>query len=201
MPHSFPPKDLGAPTPGTTSLNEPPKGALPAPPAIDRISNDMPNGYFGADANIPLPLVMEEYLKHLTGMERRAFHQATVFFCSLAIVLRQATIIKDSFLADANLRGRSFIRPAVIHTTLVERIESLEERYRRAQVNCRRRYAMSTLDTHLGQLEIEVHVSKTAVSDTGAGTIIMVKMFASKLLKCSNVLLEPSQPLVTASGI
>ena len=118
----------------------------------------------------------------------------------MAIVLGQATVLKHSLLAEAKLRGGLFVRPPVIHITPMDWIESLEERYRRAQVNCRRRYAIATLDTHLGQLEIEGNVPKTAVLDTGTGAIILGKSFAAKLLKCLDVLLELSHTFVTSSG-
>ena len=36
IPMSFPTKDLGVPTPGTTNLNEPPEGELPPPPPCER---------------------------------------------------------------------------------------------------------------------------------------------------------------------
>lgn len=55
MPHSFPPRDLGAPTPSTTTLNEPPEGALPAPPAVKVRSKFVPFGFASADATTPLP--------------------------------------------------------------------------------------------------------------------------------------------------
>lgn len=197
MPHSFPTRDLGAPTPGTTSLHEPPEGALLAPPALPDAMDPPVNG---TDTNSTLPTFMDYFLKSMTDIERTAYRQTSAFCNTLDVVLRQATFLRDSLLSDANNRGGPFIRSAVIHVTLVERTASLEDRYRRAQVNCIRRYAMSTLDTHLGQLEIEGHVPKTAVLDTRAGTIIQGKSFAAKLLKCSDALLEPSTTFVTASG-
>ena len=44
IPMSFPTQDLGVPTPGTTHLNEPPKGELPPPPPLPTCF-DQPPGF------------------------------------------------------------------------------------------------------------------------------------------------------------
>ena len=59
---------------------------------------------------------------------------------------------------------------------------------------------MSTLITTSGQLQIEGRTPTVAVSDTGAGAIILGKTFSSRIEKCQPQLLEKAGTLTTASG-
>ena len=72
--------------------------------------------------------------------------------------------------------------------------------YNLAQEDCGRVWSLATLETGNGQLQIEGHVPKVAILDTGAGGIILGKSFAASLPLCHPSLLIPAGAFMTASG-
>ena len=79
-------------------------------------------------------------------------------------------------------------------------VPTIVHKYQKAQQQCGKHYAMSTLITTARQLQIEGRTPTVAILDTGAGAIILGKTFASRIEKCQPQLLEKAGTLITANG-
>ena len=76
-----------------------------------------------------------------------------------------------------------------------------QAKYEAAQAHCDRQFAYTTLVTNANQFLVEGQAPNIAVVDTGAGTIILSKKFASTLAKCQLEHLVPAEPFITAGGM
>ena len=74
------------------------------------------------------------------------------------------------------------------------------ERYREAQRNYLKRYAMATLVTSDGQLRIEGLTPRVVVLDTGASAVILGRTFANRIRKCRPPYLSHGDSFITAGG-
>ena len=86
----------------------------------------------------------------------------------------------------------------MVHEDKTEKM--IAERYREAQRNYLKRYAMATLVTDDGQLVIEGLTPRVAVLDTGASAEILGRTFANRIRKCWPPYLSHGDSFITAGG-
>ena len=177
LPHSFPSFDVATPTPSTTNLHEPPEG-------------DMPTTFLQPDTNhvISLPDDTSD-LQHVTQL-----------CAALARGQAQAEILRVSLFEQAKKGEQTRPTMPVLMVHQDKMAPTLVTKYQRAQQQCDKNYAMSTLITTSDQLQIEGRTPTVAVLDTSVGAIILGKTFASRIEKCQPDLLQTAGTLITASG-
>ena len=188
IPRSFPAKDLGALTPGTTNLEQPPEGSHMSPPPSPPVIPDR-------DAPVSQPGCVP-----LGGQSSMPPISTLIRINDLCEQVRGVQItalsLKRQVWNEANKRGE-IKYPA----QRVNQSDRTERNYRLAQLNSKQRFAMATLPTTDGELEIDGHVPAVVVIDTGAGAVILGKEFASTIPNCNHPFLEPGDTFITASGV
>ena len=78
--------------------------------------------------------------------------------------------------------------------------EMVEKKYREAQLNNKKKFAMATLINVDGQFQIDDLTPRTAVIDTGASAIILGRSFARRMERCRPPWLHYGDVFITANG-
>ena len=168
LPVTFRVKDMGVPTPGTTNLYEPTKGELPPPPL----------------------LVPDNAVRHPSAppvIEKVSPYASVNSLCnSLGVVTAQAVALEVKLYEMAKAEEEKAPLPVLM--VRESRMEKLvAEKCRQAQQNCLKRFAMATLVTTDGQLQIGGLTPGVVVIDTGTSTIILGIVWVSYDIPSCNV--------------
>lgn len=163
---TIPLRDMGSPTPRTTNLEEPPEGKLPPPPLL------VPDNVVRTLGQQPPK----------AACLRTPEHYARTLFNSLKVVTKQAGTLNKRLLEIAKNADNHALQVLMVHNS--EASKRIAERYREAQRNSSKRYAMATLVTSNGQLQIEGFTPKIDVLDVSASAVILGRSFARRNEKC-----------------
>ena len=184
LPLTFPMANLGTPTPGTTNLNEPPEGDLPAPilhPTGTPEREDSPLIEI-SQSSIAHPLTLMRFLcRHIGHVQDKANALEVILF-DIAKAEEQKAPIQVQVVQQIN-EGKM-----------------IAEKYSKAQTRHRMKFSMATLLTLEGQLQVDGRTPRVAVIDTGAGSIILGRDFSKSIDRCQQKYLAFGDSFVTAAG-
>lgn len=103
---------------------------------------------------------------------------------SPAAVQRQANILEKRLWNQAKAAKETKAPLPVLKVYQINVSSAIQKKYRRAQRNAMKRYAMATSVTTNGLSEIEGRRTQVSVIDTGASTITLGSIFAARLDEC-----------------
>ena len=119
----------------------------------------------------------------------------------MAEMTKQLTELKGDVFQDQRAAEQAKLAPMPVVTVMSDNVaRATFQKYNEAQQRCGDTWAMATLDTHKGQVEIQGFVPKIAVVDSGAARIILGKKFAENIKLCGKEMLRPAGAFLTASG-
>ena len=187
VPRSFPTNGQEVPTPGTTTLHEPPEGTPEAPSTaqttpIAELDNDIE--------------MLETEPPNFSSLQKIGRLERM-----LAEMNKQLTELKGDVFLNQRAAEQAKMAPMPVVTVMSENVaRATFKKYNEAQQRCGDTWAMATLNTNQGQIDIQGFVPKIAVVDTGAARIILGKKFAENIKLCGQGMLRPAGSFLTASG-
>ena len=147
LPMTFPLTNMGEPTPGTTHLDEPPEGEIPAPTVQLSVSPDRQD-----EPLVEIPLAATTH--PLTVMRSLCRHIGSVQDQANAI----ETIMYDMAKAEEEMAP---LPSLVVHQSHTDNM--ITEKYYKAQKRNRMKFSMATLITNEGQLQADGVTPRIAI--------------------------------------
>lgn len=219
MPQTFSIQARGVPTPGTTHLGEPPEGELPPPPAIypplnpfEELEYDAQGfRYCGLGPRIERAVDIAARAQQLEADAATAEMKYTMksennngasLRCIQALKRTTRNLVADLYILYVHLTFSSIActHPSTVvlsaETFFPREVSQYHEKHRVFD----RRYSLAAFVTANGELDVDDEVSRRAVIDSGASSIVVGRDFAAKLLRCAQSNLVFGDSFTTAGG-
>ena len=195
MPLTFPVQDMGEPTPGTTTLDEPPADQLPLakapPPSPEQLWPS--TGWTTPEADT-LPTGSPKFIGWV-----KAHHLGNAVRLSMEVLQSQQKKLAN-FIYQEIRASEVPVPMTLVRIEQHERLADQVKAYHTAQLQAGLRFSMSTLITGGSQILVEGLKPKICVLDTGCSAIILGRSFAHMMERCSYKNLTYGDTFVTAGG-